>query len=266
MHYSKECNCHRKNNECSCYKKPDCGCKVKISSLSCIKHDGMDYECLGVKRGDNLETILSKLNNSCENVSEITQGPEGPEGPQGPRGYRGCRGPQGVPGPIGPSGDTGPAGPQGPPGTGSLPMVIFKRLNATLDFNAQFNPLSSSIVVPFNTITNISDLQTTIPESGDYLAHLEFSVYTTYDLGLNYRLTINNIPNVPSVRAVLLDGATPMTHSHVYTLETALPSLSVGDIIKTDFRTLLMSGGSPEPAGNIHIVYATLTLTKVDFN
>jgi hypothetical protein len=59
--------------DCGCQPE-DCGCKFYIESLACIRHDGNDLDCLGAKKGDTLETIITKID---EKICDVQNGSDG---------------------------------------------------------------------------------------------------------------------------------------------------------------------------------------------
>ncbi len=184
------------------------------------------------------------MSEECKDPCKIPSGKRGPRGPQGPKG------PQ------------GPTGPAGPSGLSVEPLVIFRRLDANIDFDIHSYVPAGSFNLPFDTVSNISILDISIPEDGDYLVHLDFSVVSTYDLVINYGVNVNATSEVDSIKAIILDGNTPPTNTDTYTLDYGLSSLESGDVVKIDFKTIEISGGGSPSTGAIFITMASLTLTK----
>lgn len=85
--------CGKHKSKCGgCDEPKDCGCKIKIDSFSCIRHDGKALNCLDIQPGDNGETVLAKIDKAiCEQV--IPQpGQDGQNGVDGQDGADGADG------------------------------------------------------------------------------------------------------------------------------------------------------------------------------
>ena len=48
-----------------------CGCDVKLNSLSCATHDGIALDCISVVPGDNLEAIITKINQTICQIGKV---------------------------------------------------------------------------------------------------------------------------------------------------------------------------------------------------
>lgn len=69
-------NCNTNTcNPCDCTCTPiECGCPFYVESLSCIRHDGADLDCLGLSTGATLEQIILAIE---ERICDVTNGSDG---------------------------------------------------------------------------------------------------------------------------------------------------------------------------------------------
>lgn len=54
----------KNNSNCKCQERcRECeGCKIKVESFSCVVYDGIPLPGLNIQTGDNLESVMLKLN------------------------------------------------------------------------------------------------------------------------------------------------------------------------------------------------------------
>lgn len=141
-------------------------------------------------------------------------------------------------------------------------LYLSSILDNPFDFNGENDIGDSPFILPFNTNSSISSMELVIPEAGDYSLNFDFIVYSTYDLGVNYRIIINDSPSSILTKGVLIDGATPPKSTNTNVINAVLSGLNASDTVNIEFRSVSVSGGSPDP-GDIYITSATLILNKI---
>lgn len=70
---NKSDSCSSCENDCSCQsccETNDCGCKMELDT-KCSRYTGATLECLDIKEGDNLETIIQKLEEKYCNIKDV---------------------------------------------------------------------------------------------------------------------------------------------------------------------------------------------------
>lgn len=74
------CNDCNECNDCTDPCLEECGCDIEITSLACVRHDGEDFPCIEVVKGDSLEAIIQKIN---DKICEALPGNDGEDGADG---------------------------------------------------------------------------------------------------------------------------------------------------------------------------------------
>lgn len=59
------CKCKTKCDKCS----QPCGCKFEVESFACVRYDGPPLSALGIQTGDNLESVVNKINTAVETIN-----------------------------------------------------------------------------------------------------------------------------------------------------------------------------------------------------
>jgi len=140
--------------------------------------------------------------------------------------------------------------------------VLIGKLSNNFDFTTSNDIGSTPYTLLYNTNSQITSTEVTVVDGGDYTLNFDFSAYSTYDLGINYRILVNGTPVAGSVKSVIIDGATPPTNTSTYVLNSVLTNLVPTDKVNIQFRSVTSSGGSPSP-GSVYITSATLILNKI---
>lgn len=161
----------------------------------------------------------------------------------------------------GPAGPRGPKGDPGKDGSGAS-IALYKRIGPDLVFDKELGTVDGYINLPFNTSTVYPGLEIVIPEDGDYIAFLDYSLLSGYDLEINSQIVRGSSGVSESVRGFYVDGGTPPTATNRYGSVTPIYGATAGETINAMFKSLGIGGGSPSP-GSIYITVATLSLIKV---
>lgn len=234
------CNSCKKNQTCD-----KCAPKARYC--------GVDLTCLGVTKGESYDSILQKLNTLfcteiegttyvfgdnelCESTGFTVTQVQGDVEEVIFEYCQECCGTEG--------------------------LASIASLDNPMSFDESNDTGDTPFTLPFNIGSEISDTEITITEEGDYTANFDFTVYSTYDLAVNYRLTVNGTPVITSTKSVIIDGATPPVNTQTYVLNSILKALELGDIVNVEFKTVSSIGGSPDP-DNIFVTSATLILNKI---
>lgn len=256
-----------KCNSCNECAQESCGCKVKLSSFTCIRHDGNELPCIDVQPGDNGETILEKINEAICNQALISKGEKGDPGEDGEDGEDGntilsgstiptnsvgvlgdfyintatsmLYGPKGSggwpagvsllgpTGPQGPTGPTGPQGPEGPEGQG-CDCVVEKA------FNNQKNPFTLS---ELPNVGLVPDTTFTVPVGGEGTYRFYFITDVVFspgvDNGVSLRLFKNGLEiNSGGRKEVLYENQGSSSHKFVLSNIQSNISLVEGDVVE----------------------------------
>ena len=169
-------------------------------------------------------------------------GPLGPTGPQGEIGPTGVQGPTGVEGIPGPKGETGPMGPQGPPGpattigaTGSTGPVF----PAAICFKNDMTRFYTKTIT--TDMKKFADFQSRVHSNWNYTSNAFLNgLFSLKFQQLNTNVTIH--ANIYINDIVVGKVITYTSGSGQIYFMSALPSLSVGDIIDIVFSAYCDTG------------------------